>query len=233
MPLGAGAGWLTGKALEMNGNAVLKEAQSIVEWTQQYVQSQRSKYEDTRNRLISKLETFSAVLSAKLGRTPQRIAENRTQLPPDLEASWQRISANATMAFPSFRDLGIGKSGWDSRINGTIAVANSQVRSGHPLFGAAITGIATARRGFEFRDACGNSRNEARAAAFAACQGADQALQAILDDVEQIERDWEESITPKLNAALTDNNPDLMIHLAAWAERVETRARSWVVTDEQ
>ena len=233
VPLGAGLGWLAGKALEANADSVVEHSKRIVGESIEYVEIQRKEYERLRLRFLAKLETFSTVLSSSSKRIPARRARNRHQLPPELEAAWQKIANNSIIVFPENLITGLRAQGWDSRINLQMMAASHQVNHGNPIQGAAVAATAMARRGWEHRDQAGNYRNDAKAAAAMARQAADASVAAIRIEIEQIETDWEDLITPLLNDALQKNDGKCIQELIIWSERIESRSRQWVITTDE
>lgn len=223
VPIGAATGWLTGKALEANGNAVLKDAKSMSAQAAVYIEGRRQEYEKLRNQLLRKLETYSAILAARIGNAPLR-TNRKEPLPQNLQASWDRIEANAHFGLvfyvPSF-----AVPSHEPTIHQAITVANHQASQGHPMVGAAMIGFATAKRGFEYRGKCGDHRSETKAAIDAAKRQADESVAGMRGDIQEIEADWEELVTPILADALTDENVEALASALEWAKRIEVKAR--------
>lgn len=224
VPVGAGLGWVGGKAFEAAGAALLKNANEVEAAANEKLRGKREHYVATRRRLLAKIQTFSSLIALQIGRLPNTTIRPADTLPDYLETMWSKITSLSTAAqFPVVGVTTTTVSKRDTNMRLSYAMQTSQ--RGNPAAGALGAGAIVAAKGFEYGAQCVSYWNDIRKSADESDGKAAAAQRALDNDIVRIEKEWEEVITPKLvRATSAPYDIETLAGLLKWSEMVERMA---------
>lgn len=219
------AGAAAGKGAQIVGDGKANDAEKLQSETNDYLSRRGTEYLSFHDRYIARLITYSAIIRTTVNQVPGVIKNN--ERPPEVAAFLDRVcapwggyfavkSSEQVFSFSQSEVRGV-----QSAYMGGRGIAGGNAAAGGAA-AAAVWGFTYAQRGISYAMEASGNYDRVAAWAHEATTAIDAQIEELRIEFNELEREFDTAITPRLRLALAPPvDMSLLGTLAGMAEAIE------------